>query len=818
MDINDENFLSSQTIVPVRIEEEMKRSYIDYAMSVIASRALPDVRDGLKPVHRRILYSMSELSLWPEKPFRKSAGIVGEVMGNYHPHGDAAIYDALVRLSQDFSLRYPVVNGHGNFGSIDNDPPAAMRYTEAKLQKIALEMLTDIDKETVDFVPNYDDRLKEPSVLPAAFPYLLVNGSYGIAVGMACNIPPHNLTEVINGVCAQIDNPDITNEELMEYIKGPDFPTAATIVGKEGIKNAYTTGRGKVCVRVKAEIEEDARGRFKIIVTEIPYQVNKAQMIKDIAKQVQDKVIEGISDLRDESDREGLRIVFELKRDANPNVVLNMLYKHSQLQTTQSMLMLALVDNQPRVLKLNEILHYYIKHRKEIVVRRTKYELAKAEARLHILEGLRIAIDHIDEIIKIIRASYDDAAQRLMKNFGLDEIQANAILEMKLKTLSGLQREKIENEYNELLALVAKYRAILADDKLVTNIVKEELQKVKEVYGDERRTAIVHGEGEIDIESLIKEETNVVTLTHFGYIKRIAVDTYRSQKRGGKGLTAMNTREDDFVEHLFITSTHDYIMFFTTTGRAFRLKAYEIPEAGRTAKGLAIVNLLQLAQGEKIAAVIPVRDYNDDAYVLMATRNGLIKKTKLAEYANIRKTGIQGITLKEDDELIDVRLTDGNTSVIMVTRQGMSIRFKEEEVRAVGRTSMGVKGINLGKDDKVVGMEPISSEEDYILAITENGFGKRTEVEEYREQARAGKGILTYKTTAKTGHIIGVKIVNDKDDVMLITDTGVVIRINVKDISVLGRNTQGVTLMRTSDGGKVVNMAKIPQEDETENI
>ena len=679
-------------------------------------------------------------------------------------------------------------------------------------------MLTDIDKETVDFVPNYDDRLKEPSVLPAAFPYLLVNGSYGIAVGMACNIPPHNLTEVIDGICAQIDNPDITNEELMNYIKGPDFPTAATIVGQDGIKSAYTTGRGKVCVRAKAEIEEDARGRFRIIVTEIPYQVNKAQMIKDIAKQVQDKVIEGISDLRDESDRDGLRIVFELKRDANPNVVLNMLYKHSQLQTTQSMLMLALVDNQPRVLKLNEILHYYIKHREEVVVRRTKYDLAKAEARLHILEGLRIAIDHIDEIIRIIRASYDDAAERLMKNFGLDEIQANAILEMRLKTLSGLQREKIENEYNELLALINKYRAILADEHLVTNIVKEELQKVKETYGDERRTAIVHGEGDIDIESLIKEETNVVTLTHFGYIKRVAVDTYRSQKRGGKGLTAMNTREDDFVEHLFITSTHDYIMFFTTTGRAFRLKAYEIPEAGRTAKGLAIVNLLQLVQNEKIAAVIPVHDYDEESYVLMATRNGLVKKTKLSEYANIRKTGIQGITLKEDDELIDVRLTDGNTSVIMVTRQGMSIRFKEEEVRPVGRTSMGVKGINLGKDDKVVGMEPITSDEDYILAITENGFGKRTEVEEYREQARAGKGILTYKTTAKTGHIIGVKIVNDTDDVMLITDTGVVIRINVKDISVLGRNTQGVTLMRTSDGGKVVNMAKIPKEDETDNI
>ena len=635
---------------------------------------------------------------------------------------------------------------------------------------------------------------------------------------MACNIPPHNLTEVIDGICAQIDNPDITNEELMNYIKGPDFPTAATIVGQDGIKSAYTTGRGKVCVRAKAEIEEDARGRFRIIVTEIPYQVNKAQMIKDIAKQVQDKVIEGISDLRDESDRDGLRIVFELKRDANPNVVLNMLYKHSQLQTTQSMLMLALVDNQPRVLKLNEILHYYIKHREEVVVRRTKYDLAKAEARLHILEGLRIAIDHIDEIIRIIRASYDDAAERLMKNFGLDEIQANAILEMRLKTLSGLQREKIENEYNELLALINKYRAILADEHLVTNIVKEELQKVKETYGDERRTAIVHGEGDIDIESLIKEETNVVTLTHFGYIKRVAEDTYRSQKRGGKGITAMNTREDDFVEHILITSTHDYIMFFTTTGRAFRLKAYEIPEAGRTAKGLAIVNLLQLVQNEKIAAVIPVHDYDEESYVLMATRNGLIKKTKLSEYANIRKTGIQGITLKEDDELIDVRLTDGNTSVIMVTRQGMSIRFKEEEVRPVGRTSMGVKGINLGKDDKVVGMEPITSDEDYILAITENGFGKRTEVEEYREQARAGKGILTYKTTAKTGHIIGVKIVNDTDDVMLITDTGVVIRINVKDISVLGRNTQGVTLMRTSDGGKVVNMAKIPKEDETDNI
>lgn len=816
MDINDENFLSAQKIVPVKIEDEMKKSYIDYAMSVIVSRALPDVRDGMKPVHRRILYVMNELSLWPEKPFRKSASIVGDVMGNYHPHGDAAIYDALVRLSQDFSLRYPLVNGHGNFGSIDNDPPAAMRYTEAKLYKISLEMLADLDKETVDFVPNYDERLKEPSVLPAKLPNLLINGSYGIAVGMACNIPTHNLTEVINGTIAQLENPDITNEELMEYIKGPDFPTAGIIVGKEGIKNAYTTGRGKVCVRAKAEIEEDSRGRYKIIVTEIPYQVNKAALVENIAKLVQIKTIEGISDLRDESDREGLRIVIELKRDANPNVVLNMLYKHTQLQTTQSMLMLALVDGQPKVLTLREILGEYIKHRENVIVRRTKFDLRKAEARLHILEGLRIALDHIDEIIRIIRESYDNAQQRLMEAFGLSEIQATAILEMKLRTLQGLQREKIEDEYNNLVELIKHLKEILASEELVKNIIKEELLEIKNNYGDERRTAITHGEGDIDIESLIKEETNVVTITHFGYVKRIAADVYRSQKRGGKGLTAMNTREEDFVEHLFVTSTHNYIMFFTTTGRAFRLKAYELPEASRTAKGTAIVNLLQLAQGEKIAAVIPVADYNADLYVLMATRNGLIKKTKLSEYSNIRKTGIQGITLKEDDELIDVRLTDGSNDVVMVTKSGLSIRFTEEDVRSVGRTSMGVKGITLSKDDKVIGMEPISDENGYILAITENGFGKRTEVEEYRRQGRAGKGVLTYKTTAKTGHIIGIKIVNDTDDVMMITDTGVVIRINVKDISVLGRNTQGVTLIRTSDGGKVMNIAKIPKTDEVE--
>ena len=814
MDLNDENFLSAQKIVPVKIEDEMQKSYIDYAMSVITSRALPDVRDGMKPVQRRILYVMNQLSLWPEKPFRKSASIVGDVLGNYHPHGDSSIYDALVRLAQDFSLRYTLVNGHGNFGSIDNDPPAAMRYTEAKLQKISLEMLDDIDKDTVDFVPNYDDRLKEPSVLPAKLPNLLINGAYGIAVGMACNIPPHNLTEVVNGIIAQIDNPEITSEELMAYIKGPDFPTGALILGKEGIKSAYTTGRGKVCVRARAEIEEDAKGRYHIIVTEIPLQVNKAALVENIAKLVGLKVIEGISDLRDESDREGLRIVIDLKRDANPNVVLNLLYKHTQLQTTQSMLMLALVDGQPKVLSLKEILHYYIEHRKQIVIRRTKFDLGKAEARLHILEGLRIALDNIDEIIAIIRAAYDDAQIRLMERFGLSEIQANSILEMRLRTLQGLQREKIENEYNELVALIKHLKDILASEALVMDIIKEELIAIKNTYGDERKTEITHAEGEIDVESLIKEETNVVTITHFGYVKRIAADAYRSQKRGGKGLTAMSTREEDFVEHLFITSTHDYIMFFTNTGRAFRLKAYELPEASRTAKGTAIVNLLQLAQGEKIAAVIPVTDYNADLYVLMATKNGLIKKTKLEEYSNIRKSGIQGITLKEDDELIDVRLTDGNNDIIMATHNGLSIRFKEEEVRAVGRTSMGVKGITLIKDDKVIGMEPIKEDKDYILAITENGFGKRTEVEEYRCQGRAGKGVLTYKTTAKTGNIIGIKVVNDTDDVMMITDTGIVIRINVKDISVLGRNTQGVTLMRTSDGGKVANIAKIPEEQD----
>ena len=811
--MEQDNLLDNQNIIPVNIEDEMRKSYIDYAMSVIVSRALPDVRDGLKPVHRRILYVMNELALWPEKAYRKCAGIVGDVLGSYHPHGDAAVYDALVRLAQDFSLRYPLVNGHGNFGSVDGDPPAAMRYTEAKLQKIAVEMLTDIDKKTVNFTPNYDERLLEPTVLPAKLPNLLINGSYGIAVGMASNIPPHNLTDVVNGTVALIDNPEITSEELMAYIPGPDFPTGGIIVGKEGIKNGYINGRGKVCLRGKAEIEEDHRGRFKIIITEIPYQVNKAMLVQNIAKLVTTKVLDGISGLRDESDRTGMRIVVELKRDANPNVVLNSLYKHTQLQTTVSMLMLALVNNEPKVLTLKEILENYIGHRKDVITRRTKYELDKAEARLHILEGLRIALDHIDEIIAIIKASYDDAAKRLMDKFGLSEIQATAILEMKLKTLSGLQREKIENEYNELLKLIAHLKEILSNEALVLKMIKDDLLELKEKYGDDRKTIITHGEGDIDIESLIKEETNVVTLTHFGYIKRIAADAYRSQKRGGKGMTGMNTREEDFVEHLFVTSTHNHIIFFTNKGRAYRVKAYELPEAGRQAKGTAIVNILQLEPDEKIAAVIPVAEYKDNLFLLMATKNGLIKKSSLMEYVNIRKSGIQGISLKDDDELIDVRLTDGTNDVVLVTKEGLSIRFKENDVRPVGRVSMGVKGINVNKGDVVVGMEPIKNENDYILAITENGFGKRTELSEYRPQNRGGKGVITYKTTPKTGHIIGIKIVNDNDDIMLITQNGIVLRTHSNEISVLGRNTQGVTLMRTSEGGKVVSIAKLVNEE-----
>lgn len=811
--MTQQNMFNHGNIVPVNIREEMKRSYIDYAMSVIVGRALPDVRDGLKPVHRRILYSMNGLGLTPEKPFRKSAYIVGEVMGKYHPHGDASIYDALVRMAQNFSLRYMMVNGNGNFGSVDGDSAAAMRYTEAKMPKIAVEMLDDIEKNTVDFMPNYDEKLQEPTVLPAKIPNLLVNGSSGIAVGMATNIPSHNLTEVINAIIRLVEEDNVTDEDLMTEIKGPDFPTGGIIVGKEGIRSCYTTGRGKIIVRAKTEIEEHGNGRYRIVVTELPYQVNKARLIENIADLVRDKRLDGISDLRDESDREGMRIVIELKKDANPKIVLNQLLKNTQLQDTFGAIMLALVKGEPKILTLRQMLECYIEHRKEVIVRRTKFDLDKALARAHILEGLRIALDYIDEVIAIIRAAYDDAAERLMKRFKLTEIQANAILEMKLRTLSGLQREKIEEEYKQLMEQIERYRAILASEKLVCDIIRDELLEMKAKYGDERRTQIIAAEGEMTNEDLIKEESVVVAMTRFGYIKRMPVDTYKAQRRGGKGITGIQTREEDFVKQLFVTSTHDTLMFFTNKGKVYRLKGYEVPEAGRTAKGTAIVNLLQLDGDEKVTAVIPIKEFVEGQYLLMATRGGIIKKTKLLEYNSARKTGLQAISLKDGDELIDVRLTDGERNVVMVTHEGMSITFAESDVKPVGRVSQGVIGIRVSEGDFVVGMEPIYNEKAYLLAITENGFGKRTELEEYRVQIRAGKGVITYKTTPKTGKVVGIQVVDDNDDVMLITDKGVIIRLEVMNISVLGRSTQGVTLMRTNDGGKVVGIAKIISED-----
>ena len=804
---------NAKKIIRVDIEKEMKKSYIDYAMSVIVSRALPDVRDGLKPVHRRILYSMNGLGLTPEKPFRKSAYIVGEVMGKYHPHGDASIYDALVRMAQNFSLRYMMVNGNGNFGSVDGDSAAAMRYTEAKMPKIAVEMLADIEKNTVDFMPNYDEKLQEPTVLPAKIPNLLVNGSSGIAVGMATNIPSHNLTEVINAIIRLVEEDNVTDEYFMTEMKGPDFPTGRIIVGKEGIRSCYTTGKGKIIVRAKTEIEEHGNGRYRIVVTELPYQVNKARLIENIADLVRDKRLDGISDLRDESDREGMRIVIELKKDANPNIVLNQLLKNTQLQDTFGAIMLALVKGEPKILTLRQMLECYIEHRKEVIVRRTKFDLDKALARAHILEGLRIALDYIDEVIAIIRAAYDDAAERLMKRFKLTEIQANAILEMKLRTLSGLQREKIEEEYKQLMEQIERYRAILASEKLVCDIIRDELLEMKAKYGDERRTQIITAEGEMTNEDLIKEESVVVAMTRFGYIKRMPVDTYKAQRRGGKGITGIQTREEDFVKQLFVTSTHDTLMFFTNKGKVYRLKGYEVPEAGRTAKGTAIVNLLQLDGDEKVTAVIPIKEFVEGQYLLMATRGGIIKKTKLLEYNSARKTGLQAISLKDGDELIDVRLTDGERNVVMVTHEGMSITFAESDVKPVGRVSQGVIGIRVSEGDFVVGMEPIYNEKAYLLAITENGFGKRTELEEYRVQIRAGKGVITYKTTPKTGKVVGIQVVDDNDDVMLITDKGVIIRLEVMNISVLGRSTQGVTLMRTNDGGKVVGIAKIISED-----
>ena len=807
-------------IIEKDIEKEMREAYIDYAMSVIVSRALPDVRDGLKPVHRRILYSMHEDGITSDKPYRKCANTVGSVLGRYHPHGDSSVYDAMVRLAQDFSMRYMLIDGHGNFGSVDGDGAAAMRYTEARMSKIAEYMLTDIEKNTVDFMPNYDDRLQEPTVLPARIPALLANGSSGIAVGMATNIPPHNLTELIDGIIKIIDEDNVTDEELMTVIKGPDFPTEGIILGLEGIKQAYTTGKGKITLRAETEIEEMSGNRQRIIVSSLPYQVNKANLIKTISDLSKERKVEGISECRDESDRKDkVRVVIELKRDANPQVVLNQLFKHTQMQTTFGIIMLALVNGVPKILTLRQCLDCYIDHRKDVILRRTQFDLDKALARAHILEGLKIALDNIDEVINIIRNSYDDAKERLMERFGLTDIQAQAILDMRLRTLSGLQREKIEEEYNQLMELIAHLRDILNSERLVYDIIKEELLEIRDKFGDERKTKIVAAEGEIDVEDLIKEEQTVVALTHFGYIKRMPIDTYKSQRRGGKGITGISTREDDFVKQIFTASTHDTILFFTNKGKLYHLRGYEIPEAGRTAKGTAIVNLLSLDAGEKVSAVIPIQNFAEGKYLLMATKNGLIKKTALKEYDSTRKTGLQGITLKEDDELIGVRLTDGQDNVVLVTRNGMCITFDEKDVRPIGRVSQGVIGIRLDEDDEVIGMESvISGGKATLLAITENGFGKRTELDEYRVQNRGGKGVITYKITPKTGKLVGVRIASEEDDVMLITDTGTIIRINVKDISVLGRSTQGVTLMRTSDGGKVVSMEILaPEINDVEN-
>ena len=800
------------------IEQEMRTAYIDYAMSVIVARALPDVRDGLKPVHRRILYTMYQDGLTSDKPYRKSATTVGDVLGRYHPHGDSSVYDAMVRMAQDFSLRYPLIDGHGNFGSIDGDGAAAYRYTEARMSKISETMLTDIEKNTVDFMPNFDDRLQEPVVLPAKIPALLVNGSSGIAVGMATNIPPHNLTEVINGIVKIIDEDEVTDEDLMSVIKGPDFPTEGIILGREGIKQAYTTGRGKITLRAEAEIEEMSGNKQRIIVNSLPYQVNKARLIENIAGLVREKRIEGISELRDESDREHkVRVVIELKRDANAQVVLNQLYKFTQMQITFGIIMLALVNGEPKILTLRQCLDNYIEHRKNVILRRTQFDLDKALARAHILEGLKIALDNIDEVINIIRNSYDDAKERLMKRFGLSDIQAQSILDMRLKTLSGLQREKIDEEYKQLMELIAHLREVLNSETLVFQIIKEELLEIRDKYGDERKTKIVAAEGEFEIEDLIKEEECVVALSHLGYIKRMPIDTYKSQKRGGKGITGMTTREDDFVKQIFTASTHDTILFFSNKGKLYRLKGYELPEAGRTAKGTAIVNLLQLDNGEKISAVIPIQNFAEGKYLLMGTKNGLIKKTALSEYDSARKTGLLAITLKDEDELIDVRLTDGEDNVVLVTKKGICITFDEKDVRPVGRTAQGVIGIRLDDNDVVIGMESIiRGSNATLLSITENGFGKRTELDEYRVQNRGGRGVITYKITPKTGDIVGIRIATGAEDVMLITDKGTIIRLKVNEISVLGRSTQGVTLMRTNDGSKVVSIELISQEEETQ--
>ena len=813
---NDENKTNNENkIIEVNIEEEMKTSYLDYAMSVIVSRALPDVRDGLKPVHRRILYAMNELGTTPDKPYRKSARVVGDVLGKYHPHSDTSVYDAMVRLAQDFNTRYPLVDGHGNFGSIDGDSPAAMRYTEVRMTKLTLEMLRDINKETIDYRPNFDETLKEPVVLPSRFPNLLVNGSSGIAVGMATNIPPHNLNEIIDGLIMLIEEPESSIEDLMKVIKGPDFPTGAIIMGKDGIQSAFNTGRGKIKIRAVAEIEEYTRGRNKIIIKELPYQVNKARLIEKIAELVRDKKIEGISDLRDESDREGMRIVIELKRDANPNVVLNNLYKQTQLQTTFGVIMLALVDEEPRVLNLKQMLRYYLDHQKEIIIRRTQFDLNKAEDRAHIVEGLRIALDNIDEVINIIRSSKEEsiARQRLMDSFKLSEKQAQAILDMRLRRLTGLEREKLDEEYESLIKEINRLKEILASERLIYGIIREELLEIKEKYGDKRKTKIMPSADDINIEDMIEEEDVIITLTHFGYIKRMPEDTYKTQRRGGRGITGLTTREEDFVEDLFITSTHDTILFFTNKGKVYSLKAYEIPEGGRQARGTAIINLLNLTGNERISAIVPIEKYNPDTNLLFITKKGIIKKTKLDQFKNIRKTGIIAISLKDKDELIDVRKTNGKREMIVVTNNGMSIRFNEKGVRNMGRNAMGVKAITLKDDDRVVAMDLVEEGND-LLVVSEFGFGKRTSLDEYRTQNRGGVGIKTYNVKKKTGKLVSAKVIDEKDEIIMISISGIIIRLKAKDISVMGRNTQGVTLMKMiNKEDKVMAVAKYVEEE-----
>ncbi len=819
----DENIFDKDgfdAIKDVDLKQTMETSYIDYAMSVIASRALPDVRDGMKPVQRRILYAMIELNNGPDKPHRKCARIVGDTMGKYHPHGDSSIYGALVNLAQEWSTRYPLVDGHGNFGSVDGDGAAAMRYTEARLSKISMEMLSDINKDTVDFMPNFDETEKEPVVLPSRFPNLLVNGTSGIAVGMATNIPPHNLTESINGVVKIIDNQieedrDTTLEEIMEIIKGPDFPTGATILGRRGIEEAYRTGHGKIRVRAVTDIEPMNNGKNRIVVTELPYMVNKARLIEKIAELHKDKRIDGITEIRDESSREGMRVVIELRKDVNANVILNQLYKHTQMQDTFGVNMLALVNNEPVVMNLLQMLEYYLKHQEEVVTRRTRYDLNKAEERAHILKGLLIALDNIDEVIQIIRGSQSTAIakERLIERFELDDVQAQAIVDMRLRALTGLEREKLENEYAELMKKIADYKAILADRKLLLGVIKKEIIAIRDKYGDERRTQIGFDEFDISMEDLIPVEDTVIAMTHKGYIKRMSSDNFRAQHRGGKGIKGMQTIEDDYIENLFMATTHHYLMFFTNKGRVYRMKAYEIPESGRTSRGTAIVNLLQLMPEEKISAVISLKEYNDEEYLFMATKSGIVKKTHISEYENIRKTGLQAINLREDDELIEVKVTNNEKDIILVTKHGMCIRFKETDVRPTGRTSIGVRGMNLGFEDEVVGMQ-MDTQGPNILLVSEFGMGKRTAVEDFSVQHRGGKGVKCYKITEKTGDVVGAKAVEDGTEVMLITNEGIIIRINVNDISILGRVTSGVKLMNldSTKNIKIASIAKVREE------